>query len=111
MYRLTRWNLSAIDGFFVKSGTGRIFRPMRNYGPSGHVPNGVELASEKVAELVKSFEHVNEILDGFRYIELPKATDGTSNAKTDLHRNFSCIGGPLWMPFDPNAINACCAPA
>ena len=29
--------------------------------------NGVELASGKVAELVKSFEHVNEILDGFRY--------------------------------------------
>ena len=33
----------------------------------GFVPNGVELASGKVAELVKSFEHVNEILDGFRY--------------------------------------------
>ena len=31
------------------------------------MPLGVELASEKVAELVKSFEHVNEILDGFRY--------------------------------------------
>ena len=31
------------------------------------MPNGVELASGKVAELVKSFEHVNEILDGFRY--------------------------------------------
>ena len=30
-------------------------------------PNGVELAFGKVAELVKSFEHVNEILDGFRY--------------------------------------------
>ena len=30
-------------------------------------PNGVELAFGKVAELVKSFELVNEILDGFRY--------------------------------------------
>ena len=30
-------------------------------------PAGVELASGKVAELVKSFEHANEILDGFRY--------------------------------------------
>ena len=29
--------------------------------------NGVGLASRKVAELVKSFEQVNEILDGFRY--------------------------------------------
>ena len=27
----------------------------------------VELISGKVAELVKSFEHTNEILDGFRY--------------------------------------------
>ena len=35
-------------------------------GPAPN-PNGVELASGKVAELVKSFEHVNEILDGFRY--------------------------------------------
>ena len=33
----------------------------------GQGANGVELASGKVAELVKSFEHVNEILDGFRY--------------------------------------------
>ena len=31
----------------------------------------VELASEKVEELVKSFEHVNEILDGFRYKQEP----------------------------------------
>ena len=34
-------------------------------------PNVVELASEKVAELVKSFEHFNEILDGFRYKQEP----------------------------------------
>ena len=34
-------------------------------------PNVIELASEKVAELVKSFEHVNEILDGFRYKQEP----------------------------------------
>ena len=41
---------------------------MRRAGAS---PNGVELASEKVEELVKSFEHVNEILDGFRYKQEP----------------------------------------
>ena len=34
---------------------------------AGPEPNSVELASGKVAELVKSFEHVTEILDGFRY--------------------------------------------
>ena len=33
----------------------------------GPEPNTVELASGKVAELVKSFEHVTEILDGYRY--------------------------------------------
>ena len=32
--------------------------------PAEPEPNGVELASGKVAELVKSFEHVNEILQG-----------------------------------------------
>ena len=41
---------------------------LRRSGPS---PNVVELASEKVEELVKSFEHVNEILDGFRYKQEP----------------------------------------
>ena len=30
-------------------------------------PNGVGLAFGTVAELVKSFEHANEIFDGFRY--------------------------------------------
>ena len=35
--------------------------------PFGLAPNGVELASDKVAKLVKSFEQVNEFLDGFRY--------------------------------------------
>ena len=35
--------------------------------PFGFAPNGVALASGKVAELDKSFEHVNEILDGFPY--------------------------------------------
>lgn len=39
----------------------------RNFASDGKSPPGVELASGKVAELVKSFEHVNEILDGFRY--------------------------------------------
>ena len=49
-------------------------RPTHATPPLPHRPaafgggsNGVELAFGKVAELVKSFEHVNEILDGFRY--------------------------------------------
>ena len=45
----------------VRKGSGEKLSPLQLR------PNGVELASGKVAELVKSFEHVSEILDGFRY--------------------------------------------
>ena len=50
--------------------------------------NGVVLAPAKVAELVKSFEHFNEIHDGFRYkreafLLVKTKTDG------ELHRGYS----------------------
>ena len=48
----------------------------------GVKPNDVELASGKVAELVKSFEHVTEILDGFRY-------------QMGTIRLIQCVLGPL----------------
>ena len=44
-----------------------VYRKAIDTVPVDTVPNGVELASGKVAEVVKSFEHVNEILDGFPY--------------------------------------------
>ncbi len=50
------------------------------------VPQSLFVMREEVAELVKSFEQVNEILDGFRYLN---STSAESLSAVSLGRYFS----------------------
>ena len=61
------------------------------------VPQSLFVMREEVAELVKSFEQVNEILDGFRYLNSAASTKALTDSATRIPRLQSLCRQFRWV--------------